>query len=86
MITMELTGGLTAGRAFMDATRLVTRAVSLGDAATPFSILRATHATYGPSERAAHGFTDGLIRLSVGLEDYDDIRLDILTALDQMSK
>lgn len=87
MIAMELTGGLAAGRAFMDATRLVTRAVSLGDAATlvqhPAS---KTHATYGPSERAAHGFTDGLIRLSVGLEDYDDIRLDILTALDQMSK
>lgn len=31
-----------------------------------------THATYAPEERVAHGFTDGLIRISVGLENYDD--------------
>lgn len=83
MTAMELKGGLAAGKAFMDATRLVTRAVSLGDAETlvqhPASM---THATYAPDQRAAHGFTDGLIRLSVGLEDYEDIRDDVLTALD----
>ncbi|MFG1428040.1 PLP-dependent transferase [Roseixanthobacter glucoisosaccharinicivorans] len=43
------------------------------------------HATHAPEERAAHGFSAGLIRLSVGLENYDNIRLDILTALEQMS-
>ncbi|MFC3721935.1 methionine gamma-lyase [Neoaquamicrobium sediminum] len=84
MIAMELKGGLAAGKAFMDAASLITRAVSLGDAETlvqhPASM---THATYAPEERAAHGFTDGLIRLSVGLEDYDDLRGDILQALDR---
>jgi cystathionine gamma-lyase/methionine-gamma-lyase len=40
-----------------------------------------THATYAPEERAKHGFTDGLIRLSVGLEDYEDLRADIFRAL-----
>ena len=87
MIAMELKGGLAAGKAFMDAASLVTRAVSLGDAETlvqhPASM---THSTYTPEERAAHGFTDGLIRLSVGLEDYDDLRGDILQALDRIPR
>jgi len=87
MIAMELKGGFAAGKAFMDAVSLVTRAVSLGDAETlvqhPASM---THATYAPEERAAHGFTDGPIRLSIGLEDYDDLRGDILQALDRISR
>lgn len=87
MIAMELKGGLAAGKAFMDAANLVTRAVSLGDAETlvqhPASM---THSTYTLEERAAHGFTDGLIRLSIGLEDYDDLRGDILQALDHIPR
>ena len=87
MIAMELKGGLAAGQAFMDATALVTRAVSLGDAETlvqhPASM---THATYAPEERIRHGFTDGLIRLSVGLEDYEDLRADIFGALSRIAQ
>ncbi|KJC49719.1 methionine gamma-lyase [Bradyrhizobium sp. LTSP849] len=87
MIAMELKGGLAAGKAFMDATALVTRAVSLGDAETlvqhPASM---THATYAPEERTRHGFTDGLIRLSVGLEDYEDLRADIFGALSKIEQ
>jgi methionine gamma-lyase len=87
MIALELKGGLAAGKAFMDATALVTRAVSLGDAETlvqhPASM---THATYAPEERAKHGFTDGLIRLSVGLEDYEDLRADIFGALSKIGR
>ena len=87
MIAMELKGGLGAGKAFMDATSLVTRAVSLGDAETlvqhPASM---THATYAPEDRAKHGFTDGLIRLSVGLEDYEDLRADIFGALSKIEQ
>lgn len=87
MIAMELKGGLAAGKAFMDAANLVTRAVSLGDAETlvqhPASM---THSNYTPEERAVHGFTDGLIRLSVGLEDYDDLRGDIFQALDRIPR
>ena len=86
MIAFELKGGLDAGRRFMDAVELVTRAVSLGDAETlvqhPASM---THATYAPEERAAHGFTDGLIRLSVGLEDIADLTADIVGALDEVT-
>ncbi|MBR0799940.1 methionine gamma-lyase [Bradyrhizobium jicamae] len=85
MIALALKGGLMAGRAFMDGVTLATRAVSLGDAETliqhPASM---THATYAPEERGAHGFTDGLIRLSVGLEDYQDISSDLLWALDRL--
>ena len=83
MIALELKGGLEAGRAFMNAVRLATRAVSLGDAETliqhPATM---THATYSPEERARHGFTDGLVRLSIGLEDVEDIRADLFCALD----
>ena len=86
MIALELKGGLAAGRRLMDGVRLVTRAVSLGDAETliqhPASM---THSTYAPEERAAHGFTDGLIRLSVGLEDYEDLRADLIGALDRLT-
>ena len=85
MIALELKGGLAAGRRFLDSVRLATRAVSLGDAETlvqhPASM---THATYSPEERSRHGFTDGLIRVSVGLEDYDDLREDLMGALDQV--
>jgi cystathionine gamma-lyase/methionine-gamma-lyase len=86
MIAIELKGGLPSGKAFMDAVELVTRAVSLGDAETlvqhPASM---THSTYSQEQRASHGFTDGLIRLSVGLEDYEDIRADLISALDQQA-
>jgi methionine gamma-lyase len=87
MIAMELKGGLAAGRTFMDAVQVATRAVSLGDAETlvqhPASM---THATYSAEERTKHGFTDGLIRLSVGLEDYDDIKGDLIDALDHLAR
>ncbi len=84
MIAFELKGGLPAGIAFMDALQLVTRAVSLGDAETlaqhPASM---THSAYTPEERAEHGISDGLVRLSIGLEDIEDVLADITQALDQ---
>jgi len=84
MIAFELKGGLQAGICFMDALQLVTRAVSLGDAETlaqhPASM---THSTYTPEERAAHGISDGLVRLSIGLEDIEDVLADIAQALDR---
>ena len=84
MIAFELKGGLQAGMCFMDALQLVTRAVSLGDAETlaqhPASM---THSTYTPEERVAHGISDGLVRLSIGLEDIEDVLADIAQALDK---
>ncbi|KAF1031048.1 MAG: L-methionine gamma-lyase [Pseudomonas sp.] len=82
MIAFELKGGLASGRRFMNALKLFTRAVSLGDAESlaqhPASM---THSTYTPEERAHHGISEGLVRLSVGLEDVDDLLADIHQAL-----
>ncbi|MBO6509198.1 methionine gamma-lyase [Roseibium sp.] len=82
MIAFELDGGLEAGVDMMNALQMIQRAVSLGDAETliqhPASM---THSTYTPEERAAHGISDGLVRLSVGLEDLDDILEDLAQAL-----
>jgi methionine-gamma-lyase len=82
MIAFELKGGLEAGRTMMNRLQMIGRAVSLGDAETliqhPATM---THSTYTPEERAEHGITDGMIRLSVGLEDLDDILADLDQAL-----
>jgi methionine-gamma-lyase len=83
MIAFEVKGGMAAGHKFMDALQLAARAVSLGDAETlvehPASM---THATYTAEERAAYGISDGMIRLSVGLENLEDIWSDLEQALD----
>lgn len=82
MIAFELKDGLEAGRAMMNRLQLIRRAVSLGDAESliqhPASM---THSTYTAEERAAHGITEGLIRLSVGLEEVEDIIADLKEAL-----
>jgi methionine-gamma-lyase len=82
MLAFELRGGLDAGRRFLNALNLITRAVSLGDAETlvqhPASM---THSTYTPEERAAANIPEGLVRLSAGLEDIDDLLADIEGAL-----
>ncbi|GAA6210110.1 methionine gamma-lyase [Cognatishimia sp. WU-CL00825] len=82
MIAFELSGGLDAGRTMMNRLNMIGRAVSLGDAETliqhPASM---THSTYTPEERAEHGISDGLIRLSVGLEGLGDILADLENAL-----
>ncbi len=82
MIAFELEGGIEAGRRFMNALQLFSRAVSLGDAESlaqhPASM---THSTYTPDERAHHGISEGLVRLSVGLEDIADLLADVQQAL-----
>ncbi|MCL6417066.1 methionine gamma-lyase [Aestuariirhabdus sp. Z084] len=82
MIAFELKGGLAAGGVFMNRLKMIKRAVSLGDAETlcqhPASM---THSTYTPEERAQHGISEGLIRLSVGLEAAEDIYRDLEQAL-----
>lgn len=82
MIAFELTGGYSAGIAMMNRLNLIRRAVSLGDAETliqhPASM---THSTYSREEREAHGISEGLVRISVGLEQVDDILGDLHQAL-----
>lgn len=82
MIAIELKGGIKEGREFLNRLNLFSRAVSLGDceslAQHPATM---THATYSAEERQRHGISDGLIRLSIGLEDVNDLIADLKEAL-----
>jgi methionine-gamma-lyase len=82
LMAIELQGGFNRAIRFMNALQLVKRAVSLGDADSliqhPASM---THSSYTPEERAEHGISESLIRLSVGLEDVEDIWNDLTRAL-----
>ncbi len=86
MISFELKGGMEAGRRLMDRVRLATLAVSLGGVETliehPASM---THAGVSPEDRCAAGFSDGLVRYSVGIEDVEDLIADLRQALDGVS-
>ena len=82
IVVLELMGGLEAGRTFLDAVQLVTHSANLGDTRTivthPAST---THSKLTAAERAAVGISDGLIRVSVGLEHVSDIIADLEQAL-----
>lgn len=82
MIAFEVAGGLEAGRKLMNSVHLCSLAVSLGDTETliehPASM---THSPYTPEERAASDISEGLVRLSVGIEDAEDIIADLEQAL-----
>jgi len=82
MITFELTGGTEAGKQLMNHVKLCGLAESLGSVETmithPASM---THADVPPEDRRRRGLTDGLVRLSVGVEDVEDIILDLEQAL-----
>jgi len=82
MIAFELKGGKQAGIEMMNRLNLISRAVSLGDAETlvqhPASM---THSTYSTEELAEHGISEGLVRLSIGLEGVDDVIADLVQAL-----
>jgi len=83
MIAFDLKGGLEAGKRMMDRVRVATLAVSLGNVDTlvqhPASM---THRNTPRDERLAAGITDGLVRLSVGIEDSRDLVRDLLSAID----
>lgn len=78
IIAFELKKGLEAGKTVMNSVRLCSLAVSLGDCETliqhPASM---THSTYSLDELKKAGIAHGLIRLSVGLEDPEDIQYDL---------
>ena len=86
MISFELNGGLEAGRRLMDAVKVATLAVSLGGVETliehPASM---THAGISPEDRRTAGFSDGLVRYSVGIEDVEDLIADLRQALDAVA-
>ena len=84
LITFDLKGGLESGVRFLDALKMLKLTSNLGDtrsiASHPAST---THGKLAPEEQMAVGITPGLIRISVGLENIEDIKADILQALDQ---
>jgi len=86
MIAFEVAGGVQGGIRMMNQLNMVQRAVSLGDTESliqhPASM---THSTYTEEERALHGISEGLIRLSVGLENPEDIIEDLMQALPRRS-
>lgn len=84
MLAFELAGGREAGERFMDALRLCGRATSLGGVDTVLHHPASTsHRQYSPDQLAAAGVSPGLLRLSVGCEDADDIVADLDQALTQ---
>lgn len=85
LISFELKQGLSAGQKFLNALRLCSLTANLGDTRTIITHpASTTHAKLTPQERAETGITEGLIRISVGLEDVDDIIGDIQQALDKI--
>ena len=85
MISFELKGGFEAGKTLLNNLKLCSLAVSLGDTETliqhPASM---THSPYTKEEREAAGITDGLVRLSVGLENVEDIIADLEYGLEKI--
>ncbi|HYA54784.1 MAG TPA: PLP-dependent transferase, partial [Thermoplasmata archaeon] len=85
MVSVEVDGGRRAALRFLKGLRVFTLAESLGGVESlvdhPASM---THASVPRKEREAHGVTDGLVRLSCGIEDPADLAEDVLTALKRM--
>jgi cystathionine beta-lyase/cystathionine gamma-synthase len=82
MMAVELAGGGEAAERFIRRLRIVTHAPSLGGVDTLVSEPRFTsHARMTPKERAAIGIPDGFVRVSVGIEDADDLIADFTQAL-----
>lgn len=86
MISFELKGGHNTGKAFMDNVELAILAVSLGGIETliqhPASM---THSGINKEEKLKAGITDGLVRLSVGIENVEDLIDDLSQALNKIS-
>jgi O-succinylhomoserine sulfhydrylase len=82
IVALEVKGGLETGRRFLNAVRLCSHSPNLGDTRTivthPAST---THSKLTPAERQAVGITDGLIRVSIGLEHVADVIADLEQAL-----
>ncbi|BDC99443.1 trans-sulfuration enzyme family protein [Persicobacter psychrovividus] len=83
IVSFEIKGGVERGRRFLDSLKMLSLTANLGDsrsiATHPAST---THSKLSPEERAVVGITDGLIRISCGLEHIDDISADILQAIE----
>jgi methionine-gamma-lyase len=82
LLSFEVKGGIEGGIKFINALQVCTRAVSLGTVDTlvshPASM---THKGIAKEDRLKYGISDGLIRMSVGIENYEDLEADLEQAL-----
>ena len=85
MISFELTGGISAGKTLMNSVQLAQIAESLGSVETMIAHpATMTHTAIPKGERLATGLTDGLVRISVGIENLNDIIHDLEMALEKV--
>ena len=85
LVAFEVEGGKAGAFRFQDALKLVLISNNLGDAKSLITHpATTTHQRIGPAARAELGISDGLVRLSCGLEHPDDVVEDLLAALDQV--
>jgi len=85
MLWFEVKGGLEAGKRLMDSVKLCALAENLGSVETLITHpVTMTHADVEPAERDRVGITGGLVRLSVGLEDVEDLIEDLSQALESV--
>ena len=82
LVTFELGGGVERGKRFLNALKMISFSANLGDTRTiathPAST---THSKLNAEEKKVVGITDGLIRVSVGLEHLDDVIADLEQAI-----
>lgn len=84
MLAFELNGDFAAAKTFAESTELFQLAVSLGAVESLIEQPAAmSHASYDAEDRAKHGISDGLIRLSVGLEAVEDLQADLESAFEK---
>ena len=82
MVSFEIAGDYQVAKRMVESTELFKLAVSLGAVESLIEQPAAmSHASYDRAERLAHGLSDGLVRLSVGLEAFDDLRADLEQAI-----
>jgi len=85
IVTFELTGGLEAGVKLMNSVKLLSLSANLGDTRTIISHpASTTHYKLSEADRMSIGITNGLIRLSVGLEHIDDLKNDLSQGLEKI--
>ena len=85
MLWFEVKGGVAAGKKLMDTLQLWSLAENLGSVESLVThSVTMTHADMDPADRQRVGITDGLVRLSVGLEDPEDLIADLSQALDRL--
>ncbi|MES9929396.1 MAG: PLP-dependent transferase, partial [Candidatus Thiodiazotropha sp. 6PDIVS] len=85
IVSFDVKGGQTAAWTLIDSTRLISITANLGDTKTTITHpATTTHGRLSAEERAKIGIGNGLVRVAVGLENIEDIKLDLARGLDAL--